>query len=108
MAQGSSADLMDFVNIPVSIALGIALGAAAGFLLELFFEASYAHGRLVRNSTKAIVILGTSFLLMAVETWLKGTVSVSGLLAVVSMACVIRFKGPAPVSKRLSEKFGKL
>ncbi len=35
-------------------------------------------------------------------------VSVSGLLAVVSMACVIRIKGPAPVSKRLAEKFGKL
>ncbi len=71
MAQGGSADIMDFVNIPISIVLGIALGAAAGFLLELFFEAAYAHGRLVRNSTKVIVILGTSFLLMAIEAWLK-------------------------------------
>ena len=33
---------------------------------------------------------------------------VSGLLAVVSMACVIKFKSTAFVSKRLSEKFGKL
>lgn len=108
MAQGGSANLMDFVNIPVSIILGIALGAAAGFLLSLFFETAYAHRHCVRNSMKVIVVLGVSFLLMAIETWLKGIVSVSGLLAVVSMACVIKIKSVAFVSKRLSEKFGKL
>lgn len=57
---------------------------------------------------KVIIVLGVSFMLMAVETWLKGIVSVSGLLAVVSMACVIKIKSVAFVSKRLSEKFGKL
>lgn len=31
-----------------------------------------------------------------------------GLLAVVSMACVLKFKSTEFVSKRLSEKFGKL
>ena len=56
---------------------------------------------------KAVIVLGVSFLLMAVETWLNGIVSLSGLLAVVSMACVLNRKSPA-VSKRLSEKFGKL
>lgn len=49
-----------------------------------------------------------SFLLMAVEEWAKGTVAVSGLLAVMSMACTIKIKSVAAVSKRLSEKFGKL
>lgn len=57
---------------------------------------------------KVIIVLGVSFLLMAIETWLKGTVSISGLLAVVSMACVIQIKSSEFVSKRLSEKFGKL
>ena len=57
---------------------------------------------------KVIVVLGVSFLLMAIETWLEGIVPVSGLLAVVSMACVIKIKTVAFVSKRLSEKFGKL
>ena len=33
---------------------------------------------------------------------------VSGLLAVVSMACAVKLKSTAFVSKRLSEKFGKL
>lgn len=76
MAQGGHANVMGFVNIPVSIVLGI--------------------------------VLGVSFLLMAVETWLKDLVSVSGLLAVVSMACVIRIRCVPQVTARLSEKFGKL
>lgn len=108
MAQGGSARVMDFVNIPVSILLGIALGAAAGWGLSWFFETAYAHRNYVRNSTKVVILLGVSFLLMAVETWLEGTVPVSGLLAVMSMACVIKIKSVSFVSKRLSEKFGKL
>ena len=108
MAQGGSANLMDFVNIPVSIILGIVLGAITGFLLSMFFETAYSHKHYVRNSMKVIVVLGVSFLLMAIETWLEGIISVSGLLAVVSMACVLKIKSIAFVSKRLSEKFGKL
>ena len=108
MAQGGSAHVADFINIPVSILLGIALGAVAGYGLSLFFETAYAKEQYVRNSMKVILILGMSFFLMSVETWLKGKVSVSGLLAVVSMAAVIRIKCIPKVSKRLSEKFGKL
>lgn len=108
MAQGGSANMMDFVNIPISIALGVALGAAVGLLLHLFLETAYRHGCYVRNSTKVILILGLSFLLIAVETWLKGIVSVSGLLAVMSMACVLKIKSSEKVTKRLSAKFGKL
>ena len=108
MAQGGSAHVMDFVNIPVSIILGVLLGAAFGLCVSLFFETAYAHKHLVRNSMKVIIVLGLSFLLMSIETWLKGTVSVSGLLAVVSMACVIKLKSAPCVSRRLSEKFGKL
>lgn len=104
MAQGGHAHISDFLNIPVSIILGILLGAITGFILSVFFETAYAHKHLVRNSMKVIIILGFSFLLMSIETWLKGTISVSGLLAVVSMACVIKIKSIETVSKRLSEK----
>lgn len=108
MAQGGSAHAADFINIPVSIFSGIVLGAVAGYGLSLFFETAYAKEQYVRNSMKVILILGMSFFLMSVETWLKGKISVSGLLAVVSMAAVIRIKCVPGVSKRLSEKFGKL
>ena len=108
MAQGGTADMKQFLNIPVSIVLGILLGAVVGYLLSLFFETAYAKAHYVRNSMKVMIVLGVSFLLMAVETWVKAYVSVSGLLAVVSMACVLKIKCPKSVSGRLSEKFGKL
>ena len=108
MAQGGSAHLKDFINIPVSIILGIALGSVAGYLLSLFFGTAYAHSHMVRNSMKVIVVMGVAFLLMSIETWLKPVVSVSGLLAVISMACVLKLKCTASVSARLSQKFGKL
>ena len=108
MAQGGSARLADFASIPVSILLGVAVGAGVGLLVSLFFETAYAHRHLVRNSMKVIVILGVSFLLMSLETWLKDIVPLSGLLSVVSMACTLKIKSTAVVSRRLSEKFGKL
>ena len=108
MAQGGNANITDFLNVPVSIILGIILGAFVGYMLYLFFETAYAHKHCVRNSMKVIIVLGFSFLLIAIESWAEGTVAVSGLLAVVSMACVLKMKSISFVSKRLSEKFGKL
>lgn len=108
MAQGGSADIKAFANIPISIILGIILGAIVGYLLYLFFETAYAKKHYVRNSMKVIIVLGFSFLLIAIEGWLEGKIAVSGLLAVVSMACVLKMKCTSFVSKRLSEKFGKL
>ena len=109
--SGASCDdifVMDFINIPVSIILGIILGIVTGLGLYLFFETSYARKHTVRNSMKVIIVLGFSFLLIAIEGWLEGKVSVSGLLAVVAMACTLKFKCVPAVSARLSEKFGKL
>ena len=108
MAQGGSARLADFLNIPISIVLGVLLGAAVGFLLYLLFEKSYQHKHRIRSSAKVIILLGTAFLLMSVESIAKPYVAVSGLLAVVAMACEIKLKADNYVSVRLSEKFGKL
>ena len=108
MEQGNGVNLISFANIPVSIVLGILLGAVAGLALSWFFETNYAHKHLVRNSVKVIIILGTAFLLLTIETALKGTVPVSGLLAVVSMSLVIGIRSVKEVTARLQEKFGKL
>ena len=108
MAQGGAVHGTDLLNVPVSIILGVALGVGTGYALSLFFEKAHVCGRYVRNSTKVIILLGVSFLLMAVETWLKEIVSISGLLAVVSTACVLKIRSIPDVSSRLSEKFGKL
>lgn len=108
MAKGKGASAGDFINIPVSVFTGVLLGAAVGFVLALFFEKAYSHGNYVRNSTKVLVILGIAFLLNGCEDMLKGRIALSGLLAVISMACVLKTKLESKVSKRISEKFGKL
>lgn len=108
IAQGGNAKAADFLNIPVSIVLGIAVGAAAGYALSRFFEAAFARNHMVRGSVKIIIVLSVSFLLVALETVLKGKIALSGLLAVTSMACMLARKTTGEVRARLSEKFGKL
>ena len=85
MAQGGQARAADFIGIPLSIVLGIALGAAAGLLLALFFRSVK-----VRGTAQLLILLSLSFLLPALETALKGRVPLSGLLAVMSMACALK------------------
>lgn len=108
MAQGGAVKAADFAGIPVAILLGVALGGAVGWVAAWSFETAFARGRYIRNSVKGILVLSVSFLLVAAEGWLENTVAVSGLLAVMSMACMLKRRMPEPVSKRLSEKFGKL
>ena len=108
MAQGGEVNIISFANIPVSIILGVLLGTASGFALFALFETSHKHAHTIGNSTKVVILLASSFLLMSVETLVKSYVAVSGLLAVVAMACVIKIKADRTVSTSLSAKFGKL
>lgn len=108
MAQGGTVHAADFLNIPISIVLGVIMGALVGMAVYFLFESSYKHNRKIRSSTKVIIMLGTAFLLMSIETLAKPYVAISGLLAVVAMACMIKLKSEKRVTARLSEKFGKL
>ena len=108
MAQGGNARLLDFLDIPISIVLGIAAGVACGLVLALFFAQAHAHGHPIRSSSKTLVILSVSFLLVTAETWIEPWIAISGLLAVIGMACVIKSKSDDGAAKRLSENFGKL
>lgn len=108
MAKGENANIIDFVNIPISILLGVVMGAISGVVLAWIFETAFKREKYIRNSTKTIIVLAVAFLLMSVETWLEGKVAVSGLLAVMSMACTIKLRSVPRVYNRLSEKYGKL
>lgn len=103
MAQGGQARAADFIGIPLSIVLGIALGAAAGLLLALFFRSVK-----VRGTAQLLILLSLSFLLPALETALKGRVPLSGLLAVMSMACALKRKSAAELAKDLSLRADKV
>lgn len=108
MAQGTTIQATDFLSIPISIILGVLLGIVTGNFLSWFFEQHFNKERKIRNSTKVVIILGISFLFVSIETWLENMVPISGLLAVITMASVIRMKMPEKVHRRLSQKFEKL
>lgn len=108
MAQGGKLNAIQFLNVPISIILGIIFGAMIGYILYYFFENAFNKDRMIRNSTKLIIILAISFIIMALEEKLANVVAISGLLAIVSMASMLRVKMTDQVSARLSEKFGKL
>ena len=108
MAKGEDVSLVSLVNVPISIILGIIVGAIIGYILYIVFEFFYKKGDMIRNSTKLIIILAISFLLVAMENILKYKIAFSSLLAVIAMSCVFKIKANDEVSSRLSEKFGKL
>ena len=106
--MGDGVGAMTFLNIPISIVLGIALGAFVGFAVAFLFELLHRKGLTIRNTLKTILLLGIAFLLLAVEGWLEGVVAVSGLLAIMSMAMVYAMRTKAEVVNRLKDKYGKL
>lgn len=108
MAKGEDVSLISLANVPISIILGIIVGSIIGYILYIVFEFFYKKGDMIRNSTKLIIILAISFLLVAMENLLKDKIAFSSLLAVIAMSCVFKIKANDEVSSRLSEKFGKL
>jgi NhaP-type Na+/H+ or K+/H+ antiporter len=106
--MGDGVGAMTFLNIPISIVLGIALGAFVGFAVAYLFELFPRKGLTIRNTLKTILLLAASFLLLAVEGWLEGMIAVSGLLAIMSMAMVYAMRTKAEVVNRLKDKYGKL
>ena len=105
---GSSVGMMTFLNIPISIVLGILIGSLVGWGVAFVFEWLHRKGCTVRNTLKVVVLLGISFLLLASEGWLEGILAVSGLLAIMSMAMVFAMRTEGSVVSRLKDKYGKL
>lgn len=108
MAKGSEFSYKSLLKVPVSIVLGIGIGIIIGYLLYLFFERRYKNGSYIRNSSKVIIILALSFLLVSLEGLVKEIIPISGLLAVIAMASSYKIKADDGVVERLSEKFAKL
>ncbi|WP_237037297.1 cation:proton antiporter [Mediannikoviicoccus vaginalis] len=108
LAQNNSFNYMELLKIPVSIIMGIVVGVIFGIVLCNIFEYKFKNSNYIRNTTKVIIILATSFFLVSLEDIVKDYIAISGLLAVLSMAITIRIKSPDIVVGRLSEKFGKI
>ena len=102
LAQGEHVSVKSFANIPVSILLGIAAGLAVGYGLAVFFEKVH-----IRDTSKVMIFLCVSFLLVTLEDQAGEVVPFASLLAVMTMGIALQ-KKRGVVAGRLSVKFNKL
>ena len=102
LASTGEVSAISFIQIPISILLGVLLGGVVGTILVCFFRRFH-----IRDSVKVLIILSVSFLLLELQNKLEGIVPVSGLLAIMSVGIIINQKYDV-LAKRLSVKYNKL
>ena len=102
LASTGNISAITFLQIPISIVLGILVGMLLGIILIKFFQ--YFH---MRDSVKLLIILSFSFLLIELQNRLEGIIPISGLLAIMSLGMIIKQKYDI-LAKRLSGKYNKL
>lgn len=100
--QGANLSLLTFLNIPIAIFLGVAIGLCSGWGLVWFFKKFH-----VRDTLKVLVIFSFGFLFLVLESALSNVVSISGILAVITLAGTI-LKLHEPLATRLVHKFEKI
>lgn len=102
MYGGNGFSIISLITVPIAIVLGLLLGfVVARILIEIF---KYVQ---MTDTMRTIVVLSVSFLFVTVEEVLKGTVPVSGLLAVMSLGLTI-FKSERVMADELSLKLSKI
>ncbi len=102
MYQGDNFNVLTLINVPVSIILGLISGIICGVILVWVFKRIH-----IRDTIKILLVLSVSFLLVTLETAIKGIIPVSGLLAVMALGGTI-LKKYGVLARRLSLKFSKL
>lgn len=102
LAAGDSVSIRSFVNIPISIFLGMIAGLGIGLLLSVFF-----HRIHMRDTAKVIIFLCISFLLVTLEDYCANVIPFASLIAVMTIGVALQQKNQA-LSLRLSSKFNKL
>lgn len=99
---GGEFSIGSFLNIPISIITGILFGILMGYLLDIFYS------KIKLNKIYlAIVLMGVSFLILGLETYVKNFFAFSGLVAIIAMAMTIK-KLNDQVTEALLEVYGAL
>lgn len=94
--------LISFTKIPISILTGIFVGGVVGYGLVLFFKRKH-----IRDTTKVLIIISISFLLLELENKINDIIPMSGLLAIMSLGVVVKYKYEA-LAIRIQTKYNKL
>lgn len=88
--------------LPLSILSGAALGFLCGRMLTLLFQKVH-----MRDTIKVLLLLSMAFLLVSLETFLKGHFPFSGLIGVMMMGGALAQFYPQ-LSQRIMGKFSKI
>ncbi|MDY3908398.1 MAG: cation:proton antiporter [Eubacterium sp.] len=102
MIQGKGVSVVRFVNIPVSIVLGILIGLISGWMLSKYFAKVH-----IRDTIKILIILSWSFILVTIEDVLNTPITFSALIAIMFIGVALK-KYREEASIRLSVKYNKL
>ncbi len=102
LAQGETVDVMSFVNIPVSIVIGVLAGLAIGYGLFLFFEKVR-----VRDVVKVLILLSFSFIMVTIEDKFSGIIPFASLIGIMSLGIMIKAKKQS-LAVELSQKYDTL
>ena len=94
MAQGQGVSAVSFLQIPISIILGIAGGCAVGWAISFILKKWKPI-----SAIQTICLLSVAFLLVSLEDFLKGTVPFSGLLGVMAMGLVAQSQLKTTISQ---------
>jgi NhaP-type Na+/H+ or K+/H+ antiporter len=90
------------LKVPVSIITGLGAGIIIGFLMVEVFKKLH-----IRDTVKVLIILGSSFLIVALGDYIDQVVPFSGLLAVMAIGGTV-LKRYEILARRISGKFGKI
>lgn len=102
LAQGDRISVRSFINIPVSVVVGIIIGMAVGIILAKYFEKIP-----IRDTSKVIVLMCSSFILITIEDKWGKILPFASLIAVMAIGIALQ-KKRACVAQKLSVKFNKL
>ena len=102
ISQGGQITTFDFFKAPLSIILGAAFGVIIGYTLSYVFKKFH-----IRDSSKIIILLSLSILLVALESVTESYLPFSALLGVMFAGMTILKQLPN-LAVRLSAKLSKL
>lgn len=102
LAQGNDVSLTGFINIPVSIVVGLLFGLIVGYVFSVYFKKVH-----IRDTAKVIILLCTAFVMVTIEDNFSNFIPFSGLIAVMGLGIALQKKREV-VAIRLSVKFNKL
>lgn len=102
LAQGESVSVRSFVNVPISIVLGIIGGIIVGKILSVYFTKFH-----MRDTVKVALILAIAFILCFLEDEFSDIVPFAALIAIMFIGISLK-KNKEELAGRLSLKFNKM